>query len=81
MVRRSSSDPLATNMRLLVLGIVAMVVEAFLTKFTPKFKPALMFLFVVIQKFFGLKRFSTEATVEFSSIVEIHMLLVSSCAG
>ena len=78
-VRCSSSDPLATSMSLLVLGIASMVVEAFLAKFTPKlFKQALVFLLVIIQKFFGLKRFPTEATVEFSAIMLVHVLLVSS---
>ena len=78
---RCFSDLLAPSMSLLMHCEVSMVIEAFLTKFAPKFKQALVFLFMTIQKFFGIAGFSTVTTVEFSSIMAVHMLLVSSCAG
>ena len=76
-----ASDLLALGMSLLVHCEVPMVIETLLAELAPKFKHALMFLFMMIQKFFGIVGFSTVTAVEFSSIMAAHMLLVSSCAG
>ena len=79
--RDSQFSSIPTGVHLFMPGKVATMIVAFLAETAPKFIHAFMFQFVIFQKFFRFKRFSTETTVEFSSRMVVHVFLILPCVG